>query len=269
MREGGGDGRQVLPAPGLEPQGHTRIRQRMQPHGDAEDHAEGAERAREQLRQVIARDVLDHLAARLGDRAVGQRHRHADDQVARRPVAVAQRARVAGRDDAADRRRPSGPSGGSSASIWSACGEPRLRRGQRDARVENRRQVALVVLDDVGRSPPSTARPRPARRRRPSRASCPPRPGTHVGPRRRSGAAARRRPPCEAGNSRVTVSEATQNRSAIPAASSGCWRYGPGTSPQRRGVGITFSGFAIPSGSNAQRRSWNVARSGSENIDGM
>ena len=46
----------------------------MQPHGDRGDQPERPERAREQLRQVIARDVLDHLAAGLGDGAVAQHH---------------------------------------------------------------------------------------------------------------------------------------------------------------------------------------------------
>ena len=51
------------------------VGQRVQAHGDRRDQPERAERAREQLRQVIARDVLDHLAAGLGDRAVARARR--------------------------------------------------------------------------------------------------------------------------------------------------------------------------------------------------
>ena len=44
-----------------------------------------------------------------------------------------------------------------------------------------------------------------------------------------------------------------QNRSATPSRSSGWRRYGPGTSPQRRGVGRSLPGLQSPSGSNARR----------------
>ena len=59
---------------------------------------------REELGEVIAGDVLDDLAAGVRDRTVRQRDGHAEDEVARRAVAMAQRARVGGRQR---RRRPS------------------------------------------------------------------------------------------------------------------------------------------------------------------
>src|SRR5918993_1151188 len=55
-------------------------------------------------------------------------------------------------------------------------------------------------------------------------------------------------------------------RSAKPAFSAGCWRYGPGTSPHMRGVGKTFPGLQMAAGSNACRSSCIVSRSASENI---
>ena len=66
------------------------------------DDAERAERAGRQFRQIVAGDVLDDFAAALGQRAVGQRQRHADDQVAQRAEAKTQRAAVVGGKNAAD-----------------------------------------------------------------------------------------------------------------------------------------------------------------------
>ena len=78
------------------------VRQRMQAkHGPGDD-AEGAERARHQLGQVIAGDVLHHLAAAGGDGAIRQNDGDADDEVANAAVAQAQRPAVIGRDHAAD-----------------------------------------------------------------------------------------------------------------------------------------------------------------------
>jgi hypothetical protein len=79
-------------------------RQRVQSHGDAHDQPERAHRAGEELAEVIARDVLDHLAAGASQRAVRERDARADDEIAHAAVAVAQRARVVGGHDPADRR---------------------------------------------------------------------------------------------------------------------------------------------------------------------
>ena len=57
-------------------------------------------------------------------------------------------------------------------------------------------------------------------------------------------ATSRRRPAASAGW--TCFSRPSQKRSARPARSSGCWRYGPGTSPQSRGVGNTLPGLQMP-----------------------
>ena len=69
----------------------SRARNRVQAHGHLQDGAERPVGAREKLGQVVARHVLDHLAAAAGERAVGKGHRHAEHQVAWRAVAVAER----------------------------------------------------------------------------------------------------------------------------------------------------------------------------------
>ncbi len=89
--------------------------QRMQAkHGPGDD-SQRAKRAGHELGQVIASDVLHHFASAGGNRAVGQNHGDADDEVANAAVAQTQRAAVIGRDDAADGRAV-GPKG-SSASL--------------------------------------------------------------------------------------------------------------------------------------------------------
>src|SRR6185295_3729683 len=88
------------------------------------------------------------------------------------------------------------------------------------------------------------------------------------------------RPPVEKWRPRETVPDPlwktytvpdppVHNRSARPAASTGCWRYGPGTSPHRRGVGKTLPGLQRPEGSNAARTRCISARSSGANIVGM
>ena len=113
---------------GLDPEGDARARERMQADRHLQDQAERAERRREQLGEVIPGDVLDHLAARPRDGAVGERHGHADDQVARGPVAVAKRAGVAARHDAADRRRAVRSERRIEGQHLVGLGEPGLRR---------------------------------------------------------------------------------------------------------------------------------------------
>ena len=54
-----------------------------------------------------------------------------------------------------------------------------------------------------------------------------------------------------------------------PAASTGCARYGPGTSPQSLGVGNTLPGLHSPFGSKAPRTRCINARSSAVNIVGM
>ena len=58
-------------------------------------------------------------------------------------------------------------------------------------------------------------------------------------------------------------------RSASPASSVVCGRYGPGRSPQSLGVGNTLLGLKVVPGSNAQRTFAMVSRSASVNISAM
>ncbi len=76
----------------------------MEPHRYRRDHAQRAIGTCQQLHQVVARDVLDNLAAAVGDSAVGQCHADADDQIACSAVADAQWTTGVGGNDAAQRR---------------------------------------------------------------------------------------------------------------------------------------------------------------------
>ena len=90
----GGDHHRVLarrPRPDLE--------------GRLDDHAERAERADVELREVVAGDVLDHAPAAADERAVGADHADAEQQVAHAALRGAERAREVRGDEAADRRR--------------------------------------------------------------------------------------------------------------------------------------------------------------------
>src|SRR5581483_524005 len=116
---------------------------RMQPQRDARDEAEPAARAREQLAEVVAGDVLHHLAAGARDRPVGEDDRDADDEVAHRTVAVAARAGEVAGEAGADGRVP-----------WRVerehlvvRGELRLEPRQAYARLDDRRQIARLVLE--------------------------------------------------------------------------------------------------------------------------
>ena len=121
----------------------------MQSHGHRHDQPERPVGAREQLGEVVARDVLDHLAAGLGEAAVRERERDADDQIAHAAVAVAQRAGVAGRDHAADGRRVARPQRRVEREHLALRGEGGLRLAQRHARLQHRGQIADVVLEDL------------------------------------------------------------------------------------------------------------------------
>ena len=130
----------------------------MQAHDHFEDHTQRAERPCEQLRQVVAGDVLDHLAAGPREGPVGEAHGDAEQEVPSGSVAVPQRAGVAGGDDPADgggrlarRVRPS--------QRWVESehladgGEDLLGRGQRHPRLQDRGEVAGVVLDHTVQMP--------------------------------------------------------------------------------------------------------------------
>ena len=111
--------------------------------------AERSQRAGEELGQVVSGDVLDHRAARPGDRAVGERGGHPEEQIPRRAVAMAQRARVGRRDHSAD---GCASVGRIEREHLPGLGEHRLRVGQPNAGAEHRGQVARVVLES-GRTP--------------------------------------------------------------------------------------------------------------------
>ena len=68
------------------------------------DDAEAAERACEQARQVVTRDVLDDDAAAFREPAVGARELDPDNEVAWRAIPVPARTAVVGRDETADGR---------------------------------------------------------------------------------------------------------------------------------------------------------------------
>ena len=78
----------------------------MQPEHRLHDQPQRPERAGEQLAQVVARDVLDHLAAGAGHRAVGADHGDPDQQVPWRPVAQPPRPGSPGGQRPTDGRAP-------------------------------------------------------------------------------------------------------------------------------------------------------------------
>ena len=82
----------------------ARLRQRMKAEAGARDEREAALGTADEAREVVARDVLDDLAARVRDRSVGEHERHAEDEVARRAEAVPERAGDVSREERADRR---------------------------------------------------------------------------------------------------------------------------------------------------------------------
>jgi len=120
----------------------------MQPDADREDQPERPERAREQFRKVIARHVLDHLAAGARDRAVAERDGDADHEVARGPVAMAQGPAVTGGEHASDRRGVSGAERRIEREHLVGQGERPLGLVEGDTRLEHGRQVSGVVLDN-------------------------------------------------------------------------------------------------------------------------
>ena len=123
--------------------------QRVQAHRHRGDQAERPVGAGEQLREVVARDVLDHLPARLGDGAVAEDHGHADHEVAHAAVAVAQRAGVRGGDHPADGRAVGGAERRVEREHLALGGERGLRVREPHAGAEHGREVADVVLGDL------------------------------------------------------------------------------------------------------------------------
>ena len=126
---------------------------------DPRDQPEPAARAGEELAEVVAGDVLHHLAARARDRAVGEHDGDADHEVAHRAEAMPQRpgevARQAGSERRVARRveREHLPVPGRAApAAPTAASPPRRSRSGRPARARGRRLSAAV---ERMTSPPS------------------------------------------------------------------------------------------------------------------
>ncbi len=119
---------------GLDPgeqHGRDRFGARQYLDRDLFERGQRAVGAGHQLRQIVAGDVLDDLAAGLEDLAAAADRAEAEEMVARRAGLDAARPRqIAGEDAAQGRLRPSPPSsprqsGGSNASIWPASASAR------------------------------------------------------------------------------------------------------------------------------------------------
>ena len=205
--------------------------------------------------EIVAGDVLHDLAAGLRER----RRRSvascdADDQIARRAVAVAQRTAVVGREHAADRRASA--NGGSSGSHWPCRASASFTsRSVAPASTVAVRSPCSCASDAV--QPRACSSTTSMRCRRPApvdlRAAAadhdrlPLRPTRAAMPRRLSRGAGTAGSPAfgRRSASMLPIGRST-SRSARPAASTGCGRYGPGTSPHSRGVGNTLPGLQRP-----------------------
>ena len=139
-----------------------RLRQHLERH--VEQHAEDAQRAGHQSRDVVAGDVLHHLAAEAQHAAVAGQHARAEHEVAQRTRPGARRAGESRRDRAAERR----VARRSAAARTAAAGRcpraaPRLRRAAcRRARSAPARPGRAGGCRRVRASPaasPPTARP--------------------------------------------------------------------------------------------------------------
>jgi hypothetical protein len=123
----------------------VRVRTGPELHRHLDDHAESPERPDEKLRQIVSRDVFDHLAATLDERARRRDHGQPDDEIAAGAIEVAPRSgRIAG-DDAAKRRF---------VGVWrverqplAARAELALERAQGHARLDGGSEIAGLVLE--------------------------------------------------------------------------------------------------------------------------
>src|SRR5258708_30879070 len=74
----------------------------MQAKDGAGYYSERSEGARNQFRQIVARDIFHHFAAAAGERSIRKSDGNADDEVPERAEAQPQRAAVVGGGNAAD-----------------------------------------------------------------------------------------------------------------------------------------------------------------------
>ena len=122
------------------------LRERPHLEGGFDDDPERAVRSGEQLHQIVAGDVLHDPPAALHQRAVGEHHGDADEQVAHLALRQAQRPRRIGGDQSADRRRSG--CGGSNGRCWPARLQQRIELCQRHAGFDAHRHVGGLVRQD-------------------------------------------------------------------------------------------------------------------------
>ena len=121
--------------------------QRLHLERELRDDAERAERAGEQLAEIVAGDVLHDAAAAFERDAAAVDGVDADHVVADRAVAVAARAAPVRGDDAADRRL--GGARHVDRQLLAFGGERRGEVGHADAGFDDDRHVARRVVDDA------------------------------------------------------------------------------------------------------------------------
>src|SRR5439155_16383402 len=117
----------------------------MQAQREPLDAAEAPSRAAEELAEVVARDVLHDLAARVRARAVREQYRDAEHEVAHRSEAMTQRAGEIVDETIGDRR----VTGWVERQALPVLRERPLQSGQQNPALDDARQVARLVLDDL------------------------------------------------------------------------------------------------------------------------
>ena len=118
---------------------------RVQPERRLGDQAKRARRSSEQLAEVVAGHVLDHLAARMGDHPVGAHHGQSDQEIARGAVAQPAWSGGAGGDHPAHGRVGRGVQ----RELLARRREHRGQLPDRDPGLHLRHQVTGRVLDDL------------------------------------------------------------------------------------------------------------------------
>ena len=133
----------------LDHEGAAPGRERMRPQNHLGDQPERPEGPGEELGEFVAGDVLDHVAAGVGDPAVGQDDRDAENEVAQRPVAMLPGPGVRGGEQAADGGARADP-GGVVRDPLTVPGQPGLQGAQRSAGPHRDGHVGRVVGQHPG-----------------------------------------------------------------------------------------------------------------------
>ncbi len=116
----------------------------MQAEARAGDEREPSLRAAHESCEVVARDVLDDLAARVRDRSVREHERNSEDEIAGRAEAVPQRPGEVARE-----QRPDGRVARRiEREALAVLAEGVLQGGEAHACLHRARQVAGLVLED-------------------------------------------------------------------------------------------------------------------------